>query len=307
MQVFTTPLLLPEKAKGAVVALGNFDGLHRGHQRVIGEAQALAKKKGKPFGVVTFEPHPRRVFFPDHPPFRLTPMAAKRRLLQEMGVEVLFEVPFTKELSEMDPTHFVEGLLRESFGISHAVAGYDFVFGHQRRGTLSLLKEILGGHGVGVTEITPVMDEGGSLWSSTRIREALQEGRVKDAAKALGRIWEMEGLVQKGDQRGRTLGFPTANIDMGETLRPRYGVYAVQAHVGGKTYKGVANIGKRPTVAGEKELLEVYLFDFNADIYGQNMRVGLVDFIREERRFPSLDALKAAIAEDCLEAKRRLA
>lgn len=307
MQIFSTPVLLPDSAHGAVVALGNFDGLHKGHQVVLAAAHAEAKTRKKPFGVVTFEPHPRRIFFPDHPPFRLTPVPVKRRLLEEMGVNVLFEIPFTPEFSKLPAEKFVQDILEDGLNISHAVAGYDFVFGNQRKGTIGLMRQLLAKKNVGVTEITPIMDKEGSQWSSTRIREALAQGKVQDAAHALGRLWEIEGEVVAGDKRGSSIGVPTANIDLGDTARPRFGVYAVEVRVGGKSHKGVANIGVRPTVDGKKEVLEVHIFDFSGQLYGKWLRVNLAAFIRDERRFDNIGALKAQIAQDCLEAKRLLA
>jgi riboflavin kinase/FMN adenylyltransferase len=273
---------------------------------VLNAAKALARAEGKLFGVVTFEPHPRSVFFPDHPPFRLTPPAIKRTLLKEMGVDVLFEIPFTPEFARVTAQEFMERILLKELNLSHAVAGHDFVFGNKRLGNMESLKAFFGAHQRSVTEIAPQKDTAG-LWSSTRIREQLEKGDVKAAAEALGRYWEIESTVEKGDGAGRTLGYPTANLNLNGYLRPHYGVYAVLVHVGNRNLKGVANIGKRPTVKGQDERFEVHVFDFAGDLYGQELRVALVDFIRPEQAFSSLDALKAQIGQDCIAAKRLLA
>ncbi len=293
--------------QGAVVALGNFDGVHLGHQVVLEKAREKARKHNKPFGVVTFEPHPRSIFSPADAPFRITPAHTKRRILSEIGVDVCFEIPFTYEFSKLSAQAFVEDLLLGNLGITHAVAGHDFVFGHKRGGNMRLLKDLMKKHHHAVDEIAPVMDTSHVLWSSTRIREHLMAGEPKKAAIVLGRNWEIEGTVLHGEKRGRSLGFPTANLGLGEFLRPRFGVYAVKVAIAGQKHNGVANIGVRPTVDGERESLEVHIFDFAGDIYDQSIRVGFVDFIRAEARFDGLEALKTQIKQDCLVAKGLLA
>lgn len=306
MLIFDTSSPPPKAMQGAVVALGNFDGVHLGHQVVLQMAKDKARKHNKPFGVVTFEPHPRSIFSPADAPFRITPAATKRRILAEFGVDVCFEIPFTYEFSKLSAQDFVEELLLKKLGISHAVAGHDFVFGHKRGGTMNLLKDMMKKHRLAVDEIAPVTDAAHVLWSSTRIRENLAKGEPKDAALALGRHFEIEGEVLRGAQRGRTLGFPTANMGLGEFLRPRFGVYAVRVMVKGQKHDGVTNIGVRPTVDGERESLETHIFDFVGDLYGQSIRVALLDFIRPEQRFDGLEALKNQINQDCLVAKRLL-
>jgi riboflavin kinase/FMN adenylyltransferase len=307
MEVFTSTDKVPVAKQGAVAALGNFDGLHKGHQAVLKAARALAEAEKRPFGVVTFEPHPRKIFFSEHAPFRLTPPAIKRTLLKEMGVDLLAEIPFTPAFSKVPAQEFMERILLKELNLSHAVAGHDFVFGHKRLGNMESLKTFFGLHERSVTEIAPQKDEGAELWSSTRIREQLEKGDVKGAAQALGRVWEIESKVEKGDGAGRKLGYPTANLDLDDYLRPRFGVYAVRARLGDKVYDGVANIGVRPTVNGKEQRFEVHLFGFSGDLYGQSLRVGLVDFIRPEQGFPSLEALKQQIEQDCLAAKKLLA
>lgn len=300
----STPL--SKAMQGAVVALGNFDGVHLGHQVVLEKARERANRYNKPFGVVTFEPHPRSLFSPADAPFRLTPVQTKRRLLSELGVEICFEIPFTYEFSKLSATAFVEDLLLKKLCITHVVAGHDFVFGHKREGHMQLLKDIMSDHHVGVDEIAPVTDTSHVLWSSTRIREDLVKGAPAHAALALGRNWEIEGMVVHGEQIGRALGFPTANMALGEFLRPRFGVYAVRVTHVGQQYKGVANIGVRPTVDGERECLEVHIFDYTGDCYDHTLRVELVEFIRPEERFEGLEALKTQISKDCLVARHML-
>lgn len=307
MLIFDTSSPPPKPMQNAVVALGNFDGVHLGHQVVLEKAREQARKHGKPFGVVTFEPHPRSIFAPADAPFRITPAHTKHRILASLGVDVCFEIPFTYEFSKLTAETFVEDLLIGKLHISHAVAGHDFVFGHKRGGDMRLLKTLMKKHRLHVDEVAPVTDASHVLWSSTRIRECLQKGDPKNAAMVLGRNWEIEGIVKEGAKRGRSIGFPTANMELGDFLRPRFGVYAVTVSHAGQRYKGVANIGLRPTVDGTKESLEVHIFDFEGDVYGQSIRVGLVDFIRPEQRFEGVDALKAQIAKDCLVAKQMLA
>ncbi|MDX1923468.1 MAG: bifunctional riboflavin kinase/FAD synthetase [Alphaproteobacteria bacterium] len=307
MLIFEPSSPPPKPMQNAVVALGNFDGVHLGHQVVLQKAREQARKHNKPFGVVTFEPHPRSVFAPADAPFRITPAHTKRRILADLGVDVCFEIPFTYEFSKLGAEQFVEDLLLGQLHISHAVAGHDFVFGHKRGGDMRLLKQLMKKHHLHVDEVSPVYDNSHVLWSSTRIREVLQKGDPKSAAAALGRNWEIEGIVQRGAQRGRTIGFPTANLSLDCYQRPRFGIYAVTVTHAGKQYQGVANIGIRPTVDGERESLEVHIFDFAGDLYEQSIRIGFVDFIRPEQRFEGLDALKNQIKQDCLVAKQMLA
>jgi riboflavin kinase/FMN adenylyltransferase len=215
-------------------------------------------------------------------------------------------VPFTKTLSLLSAEDFVSRILLEKFRVRHVIAGFDFAFGHQRGGNMERLREWLKPHGVGVTEVKPQLDDGGSVFSSSRARECLEAGDPKGAAHVLGRRWSIRGAVEKGDQRGRELGFPTANIALGDYLRPKFGVYAMRVERKGQALKGVANIGKRPTVAGAVERLEVYLLDFKDDLYGETLTVELVDFVRPERAFEGLDALKRQIAQDVEKAKTLL-
>jgi riboflavin kinase/FMN adenylyltransferase len=315
MAVFRHTSGLPDAAKGAVVIIGNFDGVHRGHQTLLSDARELAEELGAPMAVLTFEPHPRSVFQPDQPPFRLTSLRAKAHALQEAGVDHLFVLHFDHAFSLKPAEAFVQDILVGDLAARHVVVGWDFCFGHKRAGNVALLKSMGARHGFGVTAVDPVMTGNGEVYSSSIIRDHLRHGRPAKAAELLGRPWEIEGRVEHGDQRGRTIGFPTANIALGDHLRPALGVYAVLAgrdpgvEHGGETrwFPGVANLGRRPTVAGEGIRLEVHLFDFDDDLYGETLRVRLIDFIRPEKKFDGLDALQAQIALDCGQAREILA
>ena len=263
--------------RGAVVALGNFDGVHRGHQAVIGTARELARQMDSKLGVLTFEPHPRSYFQPDTPPFRLTPFRIKVRHMESFGVDLLYPLRFDRKLAELSAEDFVSKIL-------------------------------VGGFGASIVE--PARDVVDEVYSSSLIREYLRNGQPQRAAALFGHLWEIEGRVLHGDQRGRTIGFPTANVDLGEYMRPAFGVYAVRAGVpqDGRIvwYDGVANLGLRPTVGGERLLLEVHLFDFAGDLYGQHLRVALVDFLRPERKFDDFAALRAQIDDDARQARQLL-
>jgi riboflavin kinase / FMN adenylyltransferase len=300
-----------DDARGAVVAAGNFDGVHLGHQAVLGEAKALARRLDAPFAVLTFEPHPRVVFQPGLPPFRLTPFRAKSRELETLGVDLLFTLHFDLAFAQKTAEEFVAEVLVAGLGIKAVVVGYDFVFGNKRRGTAELLKTEGSKHGFDVKVVAPVSAAGGVVYSSTQIREHLVAGRPREAAALLGRPWEIDGRVDVGDKLGRTIGFPTANIDLADYLRPAPGVYAVRAGIeeGGKTewHDGAANLGWRPTVGGKDLRLEAHLFDFRGDLYGKHLRVAFIERLRPEQRFAGLDALKAQIAADCQKAREILA
>jgi riboflavin kinase / FMN adenylyltransferase len=296
----------PSDWKGAVVALGNFDGMHKGHQALVAHARDKAKALSAPLLVLTFEPHPRRFFVPDTAPFRLTLPPAKIRLLAEQGVQAVLAQRFDTAFAALSANAFIDDVLLAGLGTRHVVCGYDFTFGVRRTGNVEQLREDGKARGMGVSVLDPVMREG-EIYSSTRIREALRAGWASEAAELLGRDWEIEGAVELGDQRGRTIGFPTANVGLGEHLRPRFGVYAVRALVEGKWRDAVANLGRRPTFGKLQENFEVHLFDFSGDLYGQTLRVALVDFIRPEMKFAGLDQLKAQIAADGQAARAILA
>lgn len=310
MQVFRTWSEVPPALKGGVIALGNFDGLHLGHQAVIGRAVALARQSGVAAAVMTFEPHPRLFFKPDQEPFRLSPFRMKANVIEALGVDYLYVQTFDKEFSERTPENFVSEVLVGGLGLSHIVVGYDYVFGYQRKGNVELLRALAAKYGFGVTAVEKLSD-GVERFSSTAIRTLLRDGKPREAARMLGRYWEIEGRVVQGDQRGRQLGFPTANLEYRDYLHPKKGVYAIRAGVdrGAETvwHNGVANFGSRPTFDKTDVLLEAHLFDTNEDLYGKHLRVALVEFIRPEKKFDGLEALKAQIAADSREARQILA
>ena len=300
--------------RDAVLALGNFDGLHRGHAALIGAARDRAHAEGAPSAVLTFEPHPRSVFVPGTEPYRLTPFRVKEREIARLGVDLLFVQRFDKALAKQSAEAFIADLLVGAIGMSHIVVGHDCTFGNRRRGTPDMLRAAAAEHGFGLTVVAPVRGGEGAVYSSTRIRESLRDGRPREAAAQLGRNWEIDGRVMVGDRRGRTIGFPTVNIGLGDYLRPAFGVYAVRVSgdgaddpFHGRMIDGVANIGLRPTVGTPEPRLEAHLFDLDADLYGRHLRVALVEFIRPERKFAGLDALKAQIAEDAAKARDLLA
>jgi riboflavin kinase/FMN adenylyltransferase len=294
--------------------MGNFDGLHRGHAVLIGQSRELARRQGRPAGVLTFEPHPRSVFVPTTEPFRLTPFRVKERELARLGIDLLFVQHFDLAFSAKSAEDFIAEIIVGAIGASHVVVGWDCTFGNRRRGTPDFLRAASRQYGFGVTVLEPVRGEGETIYSSTHIRELLQAGKPREAAALLGRFWEIDGRVATGDRRGRTIGFPTANLGLDDYLHPAFGVYAVQISgdgpddpLAGRTVDGVANIGLRPTVGGLAPGLEAHLFDTDIDLYGRHLRVALVDFIRPERKFAGLDQLKAQIAEDALRARTILA
>jgi riboflavin kinase / FMN adenylyltransferase len=299
--------------RGAVLALGNFDGLHKGHEALIHHTCEIARGRGVPAAVLTFEPHPRKLFMPGCEPFRLTPFRVKEREIARLGVDFLFIQHFDAEFAKRSAESFIDEVIVGASGASHVVVGHDCTFGNKRRGTAEMLRERGAIAGFDVTVIEPVRGDG-TVYSSTHIRELLKAGKPREAAAQLGRFWEIDGRVALGDQRGRTIGFPTANIGLGEYLRPALGVYAVRVSgdgpddpLDGKTIDGVANIGLRPTVGGLVPRLEAHLFDINRDLYGRHLRVALVDFIRPERKFASFMELKDQIAADAQTARDMLA
>lgn len=301
MQIIRQYSDVPAVLQGGVFALGNFDGVHLGHQRVIGEAARVAHELGVPLGVLVFEPHPKQFFFPEEPFFRLTPFRAKARLLEALGVDVLAALPFDADMSKKLAPEFVMDVLVNGLRAVHVVAGYDFHFGKARGGNAALLSYMGEMEGFGVS-IVPEATLDGHTISSTRIRELLGKGDPKGAARLLGHWWTVETHVRTGDQRGRTIGFPTANLALEDHVQPAFGVYAVRIefedgpHKG--IYDGVANLGRRPTFDKEDVLLEVHIFDFAGDVYGHHAAVSFIDFLRPEQKFAGLDALKAQIAKD---------
>ncbi len=302
MHIFHDWRALPDHARGATVALGNFDGVHLGHAHLLRVAHAA--RPDAPRAVLTFEPHPRQFFRPEDPPFRLTLAAERREALAELGVQILYELPFDSALSHMSATDFTTAALYEGLGASHLACGPDFAFGHRRGGDTTTLAHAAETLGMGLTVVTPHADARGPI-SSSRIRRALQDGYPEWAASGLGRPWTIRGTVIHGDQRGRTIGFPTANVALGAHLEPARGVYAVTARLAdGSTQAGVANIGRRPTVAdGAQSRLEAHLFDFTGDLYGQEIAITLLAFLRDEEKFADFNALRAQIEQDALAAR----
>lgn len=310
MRLFRTHQNLPAEARGACVAVGNFDGVHLGHQAVIGEAGRIAHAAAKPWAVLTFEPHPRTLFAPQAETFRLTPFCAKARLIEDLGPDVLIVITFDAALARVAARRFVESVLIEGLGASHVVCGHDFAFGQGRKGTPELLLWLGDEFGFGFTCVQEVRDGNGDGYSSTRIRECLRRGEPAAAARFLGRPFEIEGRVVEGDRRGRTIGFPTANVRLGDYLHPARGVYAVRAGIvdNGATawVDAVANLGSRPTFAGTETLLETHLFDFSGDLYDKRLRIAFVDYLRAEKTFDGIDSLRAQIAEDVARARLSL-
>lgn len=301
MKTFDRYTDLAPQDKGAVIALGNFDGLHRGHQAVIARAQDIANSMEAPLGIGLFRPHPFRFFKPDAPPFRLMSANMRAKIMPTLGVDCLYEIPFDDRLREMDDAQFVERVLHQGLGIKHVVVGDDFGFGKNRCGTVESLTTLCTERGIGVTALKPVgLHKIYGKYGSTEIRDALRLGDVFHASHMLSRPWVVDGIVQKGAQRGRTIGFPTANLEFGDLVRPKFGVYCVEIRIDGDPvwYPGVANTGNRPTVGGEEARLEVHIFDFDRDIYGQHVDVQFRSFIRDEKKFESFDALKDQIKDD---------
>jgi riboflavin kinase / FMN adenylyltransferase len=298
---------VPAALRGAVVALGNFDGFHVGHQAVVGRARALARETGRPALVATFDPHPARLFRPDTPPFLLTTIDQRCGLFDAFGIDGTIVLPFDHAMAAVSPEGFVAEWLAERLGATAVVTGEDFTFGRERKGDTPALATIGARHGIAAEAIAPV-EADGAIASSTRIRAHLKAGEIEAATRLLTRPYTIAGLVQHGDKVGRTIGYPTANIAMGDYLRPAYGIYAARGRLDdGRVLDGAANLGIRPQFDPPKELLEPHFFDFSGDLYGQPVAVELVAHIRPEAKFDSLDALIAQMDADCVEARHILA
>ncbi|PKR60018.1 bifunctional riboflavin kinase/FAD synthetase [Thalassospira lohafexi] len=315
MRVFRSFENLTDEARGAVVAIGNFDGLHLGHQSLLDQAREIARDLGVPLAILTFEPHPRMLFRADDPPFRLTSADDRETAASTIDIDLFYEAEFNRDFAAMSAEEFIERVLVKGLGAKHVVVGWDFCFGKGRAGDVDLLRSIGETSGFGVTAVEAVTHDNGIVYSSTAIRQALRDGRPQDATHLLGRPWEIAGIVAHGDARGRTIGFPTANVALGNHLRPKFGVYAIELGLisqdDGQTVerwvRGVANIGVRPSFGGDNDAgLEAHLFDFDQDIYDRPVRVRLHGFIRGEKKFDGLDALKAQIASDVVAAKEIL-
>ena len=304
MQLHADWRALPAAARGGTVALGNFDGVHRGHAHLL--ASAHAARPDAALTVLTFEPHPRELFRPDDPPFHLSLPSARAEALGRLGVQHVVEAQFDRAFSQLTADEFITQVLQAGLGAVHLACGPDFAFGHRRGGDVPMLATRAEALGLGLTVVPPLADARGPI-SSTRIRRALQDGYPERATADLGRPWAIRGVVAHGDARGRTIGFPTANIALGRQLEPARGVYAVSVAWDGRVTPGVANIGRRPTVAeGAISRVEAHLFDFAGDLYGRQLDVSLHAFLRAERRFAGLEELRAQIVLDGAEARRLL-
>ena len=303
MPVFADYRQLPGDARGHAIALGNFDGLHAGHMAVI----EAARQVDAPLGVATFEPPPRAFFRPEDPPFRILRPEHRNRKLLAAGAEAVFELPFNSDMARMTDEAFARDVLADGLGAAHVAVGFDFRFGRGRMGDAPRLASLGRALGFGVTIVEKVEDLGDKA-SSTAIRQALQSGEPERAAEMLGHAWVADGPVDGGEKRGRTIGFPTANIHLQDLIHPRHGVYAVMARLDGESdwRPGVANFGRTPTTGLRDALLETFLFDFDENIYGRHMEVALIAFLRPETRFDSLDEMVAQMTQDCETARQRL-
>ena len=310
MRIIRSLAEVRDEDRGASAALGNFDGVHRGHAAVLDLARRPETHPGAPLGVVTFEPHPRAFFAPEAPPFRLMNDAARAHRLEKLGVERLFVLPFDAALAALSPEAFARDVLARGLGLSHVVVGADFRFGKGRAGDAEALRRLGAAHGFEVT-VAPLLHAEEERISSTAIREALLAGEPEKAARMLGHWHRIDGTVAHGDKRGRDLGFPTANLPLDGILPPRFGVYAVEVEVltgphAGR-YAGAASLGVRPTFGINAPNLETYLLDFSGDLYGAEISVALIAFLRGEEKFDDVDALVAQMHRDVAEARARLA
>ena len=302
------PAEFPETLKGGVVAIGNFDGVHRGHQAVLCSAVSIAKANGVPATVLTFEPHPRTFFKPDAPVFRLTDASTKAELLQSIGFDCVVEHEFNSKFSGTPAADFVKNVLISMFGVSHVVTGYDFHFGKGREGSPQFLMQAGEELGFSATIVTAFNDEGGEIVSSSRIRECLSTGQLSEANALLGYTYRVTGEIIRGKQLGRTLGYPTANISLPAETRLKHGIYAVRARLAdGTVHGGVASYGRRPTFDNGEALLETFIFEFDRDLYGQEATIFLDAWLRGEEKFDSSEALVAQMDRDSEEAKAYLA
>ena len=305
MQLISEHDAISEEARGAVVVIGNFDGVHKGHQALFNRARERARRLNTGFAVLTFEPHPKRFFVPDAPPFRITPRLVKLRRLAGLGADYVFGMTFDQALAKMTPQSFIDDILIDRCGAAEIFVGHDFRFGHKREGSAAMLQD---NSPVPTTVIEQVGDEGDSVYASSRVREHLEAGDIEAANAILGWNWEIESVVTHGDKRGRELGYPTANLELGETIHPAYGVYAGRVCLENeRSWRPAAlNIGVRPMFEVKTGLVEAYLLNFDGDLYKRTLRVQPVAKIRDEQKFADLDALKSRMAEDCRQAAAML-
>jgi riboflavin kinase / FMN adenylyltransferase len=303
LEVFHQWRDLPPEAKGAAVAFGHFDGVHLGHQAVIRDAADAAYRLGVPLGVVTLEPHAQRLFHPDDPPSRLMTLHQLGRAVAELGVERLYLLPFGQQMASLSDRAFVEDVLVGGLGVRHVGVGFDVTFGNERSGSPASMKRYAEAHGVSVSVTSEIDGPDGAKISSTAIRTALRTGDPVQAARLLGRPFAIEGVVEKGQQLGRKLGIPTANVSLGEYVVPQLGSYATRTRLkDGRHLGGATNIGINPTTGVVEARLEVFLFNFDEDIYGEVIETELIGFIRPEAKFPSIDAMMDVIRDDVAKA-----
>jgi riboflavin kinase / FMN adenylyltransferase len=298
---------IPAHIKNGLVAIGNFDGVHRGHQQLLNVAKTEASKRGCSWGILTFEPHPRSFFKPQDPVFRLTPAHLKARLVQEMGADFMLTLDFNASLANQEHEDFIRNILVEKLGVAHVVTGYDFHFGKGRRGNPESLSHLGEAHGFAVTSVDQVSDDGDtrSPFSSSSVRTSLRRGHMREATRELGYHWMIMGEVVPGDQRGRTIGFPTANIILEAGAEPSRGIYAVMARdvSGGPSWMGAGYFGDRPTFNTNRTFLEVYLLDQDIDLYGRTLEISFIEMIRPDKSFKSVEELIAQMKMDCEQAR----
>ena len=299
MKCLETYKNLPKDAQNCVIVIGNFDGVHLGHMALLAQGRKLAQELGCSLGVLTFEPHPRSLFRPDEPPHRITPLALKRERLAAADVDYLFSLPFDWNFASQSADDFVQNILIEGLKAAHIIVGYDFKFGQLRKGSAQTIIDA----GLPVTVIDKVSD-----YSSSRVRQFLRRGHLSEANEILGWSWQMTGEVFKGDQRGRELGYPTANMRLNDTVHPAYGIYAVFVQIEGEDEwrMGAANIGIRPMFEVKVAQVETFIFDFDRNIYGKTLRVKPVKRLRGEAKFDTLDDLIAQMDQDCVQAREIL-
>ena len=305
MEILRSYDAVPIGLKGSALAIGNFDGVHRGHQAVLQAAKDAARAKGTLASVMVFEPHPRQFFAPDKPFFRLTSLERKLALFSAFGLDLSVVLTFDKELASRTPEEFVSTILVDGLGVSRVVLGYDFCFGKGRQGTPEVMQALGKAHNFAVTVVSPAADKG-DVFSSSKIRDFLRHGDVRSAAEALGYRWAISGKVESGAKRGTGLGFPTANIRLSANQQLMHGIYAVRVHVGDDVHGGAAYFGTRPTFEAGEVVLESFLLDFEGDLYEREISVEFIDFLRGDQKFHSIEALKAQVAADCARAARVL-
>jgi riboflavin kinase / FMN adenylyltransferase len=305
MDVVTGWRDVPAQAKGAVLAIGNFDGVHRGHQAVLGRARDLAKDMGKRSGAVVFEPHPREFFAPDQPFFRLTPLPVKLELLDALGLDETFVIRFDPELSGFSAETFASEVLAEGLAAAHVVVGYDFTFGKGRTGTPAELEALGAKLGFGVDIVQPVASDG-VVFSSSKVRDYLRRGEMVEAAEQLGYWWRVRGKVERGAGRGKGLGFPTVNLPLGKGQDIAHGIYAVRVEHKGRWYAAAGYVGPRPTFGGGEPVLEAYLLDFEGDLYGEEVEVEFIEKLRHDKTFADGEALAAQMKHDCAQVRSLL-